>query len=265
VPGADPAGAHFRGLIYDKRIYETFKVTFRQMNMMYDFTGMGPSVISSEKLLGRPLNDIEAKYAPKELYVKGPMEIPLACPRVSVIGTRNPSMEGVANAQTMAKALVENQALVVSGLASGIDTAAHQTAIDVGGKTIAVLGTPLNKAYPKKNFCLQKEIMEKHLAVSQFPSGYPITRKNFVIRNRTMALISDATIIAEAGDTSGSLHQGWETIRLGRPLFILEPVVDDTKLSWPQQMIQYGAMKLSDPDDIFEFLPSKLVVSDLFS
>lgn len=233
--------------------------------MMDDFTGIESSVLSSEKLLGRPLNDIETKYAPKELYVKGPMEIPLVCPRVSVIGTRNPSMEGVTNAQMMAKTLVENQALVVSGLASGIDTAAHQTAIDRGGKTIAVLGTPLNKVYPKKNFYLQKEIMEKHLAVSQFPIGYPITKKNFVIRNRTMALISDATIIVEAGDTSGSLHQGWETIRLGRPLFILESVVNNTKLSWPQQMIQYGAMKLSDPNDIFEFLPSKLVVSDIFS
>jgi len=235
------------------------------MNMMDDFKEIGYSMISPEKLLGRPLNDIETKYAPKELYVKGSMEIPLVCPRVSVIGTRNPSNKGVVNAQMIVKTLVENQAVVVSGLAAGIDTTAHQTAIEMGGKTIAVLGTPLNKVYPRKNFDLQKEIMENHLAISQFPIGYPTTKKNFVIRNRTMALISDATIIVEAGNTSGSLHQGWETIRLGRPLFILESVVNDPKLNWPQQMIEYGALELANTNDIFEFLPSKLIVNDIFS
>jgi DNA processing protein len=80
-----------------------------------------------------------------------------------------------------------------------------------------------------------------------------------------MALISDATIIVEAGNTSGSLHQGWETIRLGRPLFILESVVNDPKLSWPQQMIEYGALELANTNDIFDFLPSKLIVNDIFS
>lgn len=221
--------------------------------------------MSNEDLLGRPLNDIEEKYAPKELYVKGSMEIPLACPRVSVIGTRHPSNEGVANAEEITKTLVENQAVVVSGLADGIDTAAHQTAIKMKGNTIAVLGTPLDKVYPRKNFDLQKKIMNEQLAVSQFPISYQITKKNFIIRNRTMALISDATIIVEAGESSGSLHQGWETVRIGRPLFILESVVNNPELSWPQQMMDYGAMELSDINDIFEFLPSKLVVNDIFS
>lgn len=232
---------------------------------MDGFEGIRYSTMSTKDLLGHPLNDVEEKYDPKELYVKGPMEIPLVCPRVSVIGTRKPSSEGIANAEGIAKTLVENQAVVVSGLAAGIDTVAHQTAIDMGGRTIAVLGTPLDKVYPQKNSELQKEIMENHLAISQFPAGYPITKKNFVIRNRTMALISDATIIVEAGDSSGSLHQGWETIRLGRPLFILKSVMDDSKLSWPKQMMEYGAMELSNTNDIFEFLPSKLVVDDILS
>lgn len=223
------------------------------------------SKMSAEQLLGRPLNNIETKYAPKELFISGPMEIPLACPRVSVIGTRNPSASGIANAQMITRTLVENNAIVISGLAAGIDTIAHQTAIKLCGKTIAVLGTPLNKVYPRKNFELQQEIMNNHLVISQFPIGYPITRKNFVIRNRTMALISDATVIVEAGETSGSLHQGWETIRLGRPLFILESVVNDKKLRWAKQMIEYGAIEISNPYDIFEFLPSsKIIVSDIF-
>ena len=233
--------------------------------MMDDHIEQDYSVISTENLLGRPLNAVEKKYAPDELYIKGPMEIPLICPRVSVIGTRQPTAEGISNAKTIATMLVKNHAVIVSGLAMGIDTIGHKTAIDIGGKTLAVIGTPLNKVYPKQNFELQHELMRNHLVVSQFSPNYPVTKKNFVIRNRTMALISDATIIVEAGEGSGSLHQGWETIRLGRPLFILKSVVHNPQLEWPKQLMQYGAMELSDINDVFEFLPSKLTVNDIFA
>ena len=217
-----------------------------------------------EELLGRPLNDIEEKFAPKELYVKGPMDIPLPRPKVSIIGSRKASQDGLDNAQIITAALVKNQAVIVSGLAEGIDTAAHTTAIKSGGKTIAVLGTPLNRTFPAKNSKLQHDIMANHLAISQFQIGHPTTPKDFVLRNRTMALISDATVIVEAGETSGSLHQGWEAIRLGRPLFIWKTVLKNTQLSWPEKMLQYGAMELSDPEDLFEFLPSHLEMIDVF-
>jgi len=173
-------------------------------------------------------------------------------------------MNGLEDAQIITKTLLEKQTVIVSGLAEGIDTSAHDTAIRSGGKTIAVLGTPLNKVYPKKNSMLQQEIMSKHLAISQFPVGHPTTPKDFVLRNRTMALISDATVIVEAGNTSGSLHQGWEAIRLGRPLFIWKAVLKNTQLSWPEEMFQYGAIELSDPMDLFEFLPSNLEMIDVF-
>jgi DNA processing protein len=222
------------------------------------------SLMNAEKLLGRALNNIEIKYAPKLLYIKGSMEIPLPCPRVSIIGSRKASPNGLAYAQKIAKTLVENQTVIVSGLAEGIDAVAHETAIAMKGKTIAVIGTPLNKVYPRKNFELQQEIMKNHLVVSQFPIGYPTTPKDFVLRNRTMALISDATVIVEAGDTSGSLHQGWETLRLGRPLFIWESVVKNTQLDWPKKMLEYGALELSNPVDVLEVLPSHLKMIDLF-
>lgn len=220
--------------------------------------------LSVEDLLGRTLNDVEKKYTPDSLYVQGTLEIPLPCPKVSIIGTRKPTQKGLADANAIAKSLTENQIIIVSGLAEGIDSMAHRTAIDNGGRTIAVLGTPLNKAYPAKNSELQQEIMENHLAVSQFPIGYPITRKNFVIRNRTMALISDASIIVEAGESSGSLHQGWETLRLGRPLFIWKSLLDDPKLDWPKAMVEYGAMELDNPKDVLEVIPSHLKMIDLF-
>ncbi len=141
-------------------------------------------------------------------------------------------------------------------MAEGIDTAAHRASIEAGGRTIAVLGTPLDHAYPSKNSKLQKEIMNNHLAISQFPIGHPTRPKDFVLRNRTMALISNASIIVEAGETSGSLHQGWEALRLGRPLFIWKSIASDSSLSWPGKMMRYGALELTDPEQVVDMLPS---------
>ncbi len=208
-----------------------------------------------KQLLG-PLNDVEEKYAPKNLYASGDLSIPLPGPRVSIIGSRKASPRGIKASSDIARTLARRKLIVVSGLAEGIDTSAHETAIEEGGNTIAVLGTPLDRVYPQKNFLLQEIIMCHHLAISQFPIGYPIQPKNFVLRNRTMALISDASIIVEASDSSGSLHQGWETLRLGRPLFIWKSIINEVSLSWPKKMLEYGALELTDPEEIFDFLPS---------
>lgn len=217
-----------------------------------------------KNLLGRSLNDIEEKYAPKVIYYKGPMGIPLPCTRVSIIGSRHPSNKGLLEAEEITKILIKNNVVIVSGLAKGIDTVAHQTAIKYGGRTIAVIGTPLNKVYPKENLKLQEEIMEEHLVISQYPVDYKTTPKDFVLRNRTMALISDASVIVEAGETSGSLYQGWETLRLGRPLFICKSVVRNPELEWPKKMIEYGAIELDEPVDILENLPSNIKMPELF-
>jgi len=222
------------------------------------------SSINAAKLLGRALNDIESKADPGTLFVSGSLKIPLPCPKVSIIGSRKASQQGIENTQKIAKTLIENQVIIVSGLAEGIDTAAHVTALNMNGKTIAVIGTPLDKSYPTKNHELQQELMKNHLVVSQFPTGYPITGKNFVIRNRTMALISDASVIVEAGKSSGSKHQGWETLRMGRPLFIWESIVNNKELDWPTEMIEHGAVELSDPYDILEVLPTRFEIIDVF-
>jgi DNA processing protein len=213
------------------------------------------STYSLEELIG-PLNDIEKKYAPKELHVTGRLSIPLPSPRVAVIGSRKASPEGLKAAGDISGTLARHNVTVVSGLAEGIDTSAHTAAIEEGGCTIAVLGTPLDRVYPRKNLQLQETIMRQHLLISQFPSGYPIQPKNFVLRNRTMALISDASIIVEAGDNSGSLHQGWEVLRLGRPLFIWTTIIRDSSLKWPAKMLTYGATELTDPKEVLEVLPS---------
>lgn len=207
-------------------------------------------------LLGRSLNQYERKYAPDKIYIKGVIQPPIPSPRVSIVGSRKASNNGLEAAKEIAKTLVKEKVLILSGLAEGIDTSAHESAIDNGGKTIAVIGTPLDKSYPQKNRYLQQIIAQYHLVVSQFPIGYPVQKGNFVIRNRTMALISDATVIVEAGDNSGSLHQGWEAIRLNRSLFIWKSIVEDSSLKWPKQMMSYGAVPLYSPNDMLHSLPS---------
>lgn len=211
---------------------------------------------SPSELLGRPLNDIEKKFAPSRLFVASKRPLPLPSPRFAIVGSRKASMEGIKAASSIASALVEKGVVIVSGLADGIDTAAHEAAIESRGSTVAVLGTPLDKFYPAKNAELQKEIMTDHWAISQFPIGHPTDQKSFVIRNRTMALICDASIIVEAGETSGSLHQGWEALRLGRPLFIWKKIIENTALKWPQKMVNYGAFILENAEEVFDFLPS---------
>lgn len=210
--------------------------------------------LTAEQLLG-PLNDVEEKHAPPEIFVSGPMEIPIPRPRVAIVGSRKASRMGLSAAADIAKALAKKQVLIISGLARGIDTVAHRTAIENGGRTIAVLGTPLDRVYPAENSQLQKEIMANHLAISQFAVEHVTKPRDFVVRNSTMALISNASIIVEAGESSGSLHQGWEALRLGRPLFITESVVNSS-LSWPKKMMRYGAREFIDPEEIFEVLPS---------
>ena len=217
-------------------------------------TGQEISTLTPEQLLG-PLNEVERKFAPTRLFAAGPMEIPLPRPRAAIVGSRKASTKGLDAAADIARTLVKKGVVVVSGLAEGIDTAAHRATIEARGRTIAVLGTPLNRTYPQKNLQLQQEIVSNHLAISQFPIGHPTQPKDFVLRNRTMALISNASIIVEAGETSGSLHQGWEVLRLGRPLFIRAAIVSDRSLSWPKKMISYGALELTDPVQVLDLLP----------
>jgi DNA processing protein len=210
-----------------------------------------------EELLGA-LNDVERKHAPRTIYFRGNPSLLRTSPRVSIVGSRSASPEGRKRASKLSKSLVSRGAVIVSGLAEGIDTVAHSAALEAGGFTIAVLGSPLDAPYPATNRALFERIAADHLAVSQFASGAPIQTKNFPMRNRTMALLSHATVIVEAAEKSGTLHQAWEALRLGRPLLILESITKDSSLRWPAEVQSYGAQLLSDStfEDLIDQLPA---------
>ena len=215
-----------------------------------------PTYQVDELLAG--LNEFELKNAPETLYLSGDADLLRTGRRVSIVGSRSASALGKQRTRILAKALVERGIVVVSGLARGIDTVAHIAAIEFGGRTAAVLGTSLDKSYPSENRDLQREIMNNHVAVSQFASGSDIQRRNFPMRNRLMALLSDATVIVEASENSGTRHQGWEALRLGRDVFLMSNVVDDSRLTWPSEMMKYGAHVLSRDimDQVLDALPS---------
>lgn len=211
---------------------------------------------TTEELVGT-LNEVEHKNAPLTLYFRGDRNLLKQGPRISIVGSRAASPDGLKRARKLARTLVSNGAVIVSGLAEGIDTAAHEETLAAGGRTIAVLGTPLDSPYPLSNRALFERIAADQLAVSQFAPGTTIRPKNFPIRNRTMALLSHATVIVEAAEKSGTLHQAWEALRLGRPLFILESIAKNPDLSWPTEVQRYGAQVLSDStiEDLIDQLP----------
>lgn len=161
----------------------------------------------------------------------------LASRCIAVIGARKASDMGRRRARQLGRQLAEAGVVVVSGLAEGIDTEALSGAIEAGGRVAAVIGTPIDKAYPAKNARLQETIYRDHLLVSQFAIGARTFPSHFPERNRTMAALSDASVVIEASDTSGTLHQAAECQRLGRWLVIARSVVDDQSLTWPTKFL----------------------------
>jgi DNA processing protein len=188
------------------------------------------------------------------VYWSGHLDL-LASPCVSIVGTREVTESGRQRADWIARKLSEGSVVIVSGLAKGVDAAAHTGAIEAGGRTIGVIGTPLNKAYPAENARLQEEIYREHLLLSPFAIGEPTFKSNFPARNRVMAAVTDATIIIEASDTSGTLHQASECTRLKRWLFISQAIIDDPTVSWPQKFLSYEkAVPLRRVSDVLDRL-----------
>lgn len=204
--------------------------------------------MTTEDLLG-PLNQFERTKLPNALYYSGKLALIRRSPRVAIVGSRSASERGLSLARRLAEHVANVGGVVVSGLAKGVDRAAHEGAIEAGGATIAVLGTPLDRYYPRENRDLQEHLMREHLVLSQFEAGAAVHKSNFVQRNRTMALVSHATVIVEAGATSGTQSQAWEAIRLGRQLYLHESMVR-AGYDWVQKLLRYGAITFEDLEDL---------------
>jgi DNA processing protein len=162
---------------------------------------------------------------------------------MSVVGSRVASPDGLGFAKTAARLLAERGLTVVSGLADGIDTAAHTEALESGARTVAVIGTGIRRAYPASNRDLQDEIAAKGLVVSQFYPDQPPTRTTFPMRNGTMSGYGLATIVAEAGEHSGSRVQARKALDHGRRVIVSAQVADST--SWGAAMAKEGSAQVA--------------------
>lgn len=201
----------------------------------------------------------DADHPVELLYYQGDWEL-VETPSVAIVGTRSPSPEGELNAKRIAHALAKKGFTIVSGLAKGIDTAAHTAAIKAGGKTIAVIGTPINDYYPRENKPLQDIIAKNYLLISQVPflryrqQSYKTNRLFFPARNVTMSALTQATIIVEAGNTSGTLVQARAALNQGRKLFILESCFRKPELTWPARFEKLGAKRVLNVSQIMDEL-----------
>jgi len=179
---------------------------------------------------------------------------------VSVVGARVASPEGISRTKEVSKELVEEGYVIVSGLAKGIDTVAHQSTIENKGYTIGVIGTPINECYPKENEMLQNQIAKDFLLISQVPffkyanEPFQNRRFHFPRRNKTMASISKATVIIEASDTSGSLVQARECLKQNKKLFIMDSCFQQKQIKWPEDFEKKGAIKVKNASDILHHL-----------
>ncbi|MFE5601181.1 DNA-processing protein DprA [Streptomyces coelicoflavus] len=174
--------------------------------------------------------------------------------RVAVVGTRTPTPEGVAHARAVAGGLAERGVTVVSGLAAGIDTAAHGATLAVGGRTVAVVGTGLRRAYPAQNAQLQREIAERGLVISQFWPDSPPSKASFPMRNAVMSGYSLATVVIEAAFRSGARMQARLALEHGRRVFLMRSLMTH---EWAREYASRPNTTVIDgPEDVFRQLDS---------
>lgn len=153
---------------------------------------------------------------------------------VSVVGSREASPLGLKIAREVAEVLVADDVTVVAGLAVGIDTAAHRAALDAGGRTVAVIGSGINRVYPAANAHLHEEVAARGLLLSQFLPDAPPQKHTFLMRNATMSGYGLATVVVEAGEQSGARAQARMAVEHGRPVILTDLVVK--RNTWAQAL-----------------------------
>jgi DNA processing protein len=167
---------------------------------------------------------------------------------VAVIGSRDATEHGTRSARQIAEHLIAGGYTVISGLAAGIDAAAHTAALAAGGRTVAVIGTGLTRSYPPQNARLQQEIADKCAVVSQFwPDAAP-SRRSFPMRNALMSGLSLATVIVEASQTSGARSQARFALAHGRPVLLIESLLEQV---WARELsLRPGVHVVSSPAEV---------------
>ncbi len=192
---------------------------------------------------------------PRCLYIHGEIHL-LKKPMIAIVGSRNASPEGLKNAGQFAQALSRAGALIVSGLAKGVDSAAHQAVIELGPNhcTAAILGTGVDVVYPRQNIELSRAISQQGLLVSELPLGSGPNAWHFPRRNRIIAALALGVVVIEAAEKSGSLITARLAADLGREVFAIPGPIHQANSVGCHLLIQQGAKLAFRPDDVLEEL-----------
>jgi DNA processing protein len=201
---------------------------------------------------------------PPLLYVRGELGQPDA-PSITIVGTRSPTNYGKTISRQLSQQLAESGITVISGFARGIDTCAHQGALQANGRTIAVLGNGLSQIYPAENRELADEIMKSGALISEFPMTVPPFPKNFPRRNRVVSGMSSGTVVVEASIRSGSLITARHAAEQGREVFAVPGQIFSNQSKGSHQLINQGAKLINAIDDIWEAFPNRRLTPSLTS
>jgi len=192
---------------------------------------------------------------PKELFIEGNLSPLLDKPKVAIVGSRRASAYGRAVTEQFAKRLAARGIVIVSGLALGVDSIAHQAALDAGGLTIAILPSGLDNIYPSSHFGLAKKIIKQNGAlVSEYPPKTIAFKANFIARNRLIAGLSSVVLITEAAASSGSLHTANFAIEQGTEVMVVPGPITSPTSAGCNNLIKSGATPATSADDILNYL-----------
>ena len=243
-----------------KNYVEFFKVDSRKLFDEYYKAQKAFSLLrDTDEIIKRGSQDYpvllqQTEQAPRFLYIRGKKSLLHEIRTVALVGSRQATDKAKENTRRLAEALGKNGITVVSGLAKGIDVTAHKAALNHGFNTIAVIGTNLNQYYPKENKSVQQEIEKKGLVISQFSPASKTQRWFFPLRNGVMSGLSLATVIMEAGETSGALKQADFALKQGRQILIPESALNMPQIKWPAKYVKKGSKVVNTPIDVLRIL-----------
>ena len=206
---------------------------------------------------GYPENLRSIHKPPRELYVSGKLSLSDR-DAVAIVGTRTPTFYGLAQAEKLSYELALCGITIVSGMARGIDSAAHRGALKAGGKTIAIMGSGHNRIYPPENKKLCEEIAEKGAVLSEFSPDEPPLKTNFPRRNRIISGLSKGVVVVEAAKKSGALITADFALDEGRDVFAVPGNVNSGKSAGTNALIKEGAKLVESAADILEELGYKI-------
>ncbi|WP_287127825.1 DNA-processing protein DprA, partial [Candidatus Cyanaurora vandensis] len=200
---------------------------------------------------------LEVVDSPPVLYHRGPL--PLWTPAIAIVGTRHATSYGLRWAKKLGFELARAGFLVVSGLASGIDGAAHEGALAAGKPTAAVLGCGVGRCYPSEHQALYERIAQRGVILSEHPRTTPPDRSNFPRRNRVLAGMTRATLVVEAGERSGALITARLAVDYGRDVFILPGNLDNPQAQGTLSLANQGAQLVLGVEDLLQKLGSPVL------